>query len=132
MLDVRSIVSAGPDADKVWAVFKEFTTLPVEGVEEGFLYEIGVYGFGAPETFRMNLVRQFSFYEDGEYDRMEQLHCTLHFPPDDDLRALGKFNTWAEQHASLDDFYLAVEQRPEWEIVRRKGGGTLDLSQEQV
>jgi hypothetical protein len=113
-------------------VFKDFARRPVEGVEDGVLYQIGVYGFGEPETFMIDLVRQFSFYEDGEYDRMEQLHCTIHYEPDDELRALGSYNAWAESFASLDEFFGAMDARPEWSVVSRKRATRLQLEQGQV
>ena len=96
------------------------------------LYEIGVYAFGEPETFRIDLVRQFSFFEDGEYDRMEQLHCTIHYEPDDELRSLGSYDAWADSFATLDEFFRAMDARPEWSAVRDKRPARLQLEQGQL
>ncbi len=121
-----------PNVDAVWAGFKAFISQPVDGVEDEVLYEIGVFGFGAPETFQLSLVRQLSFFDRGKYDHMEQVRCTVHFPPDDDLRGLGRFNTWAEQHESLGEFCRAVEQRLDWATMRLKRPTEMAVEQSQV
>jgi hypothetical protein len=149
MLDRARVQLDTPDPDVVYRVFKEFAKQPVEGIEDDtILYEIGIYGFGEPETYRLHLVRQFSFFEDGEYDRMEQLHCIVHYEPDEDLRSLGAFNLttagsagWgpegarrgeAEPFATLDEFFEVVDTRPEWQAVRGKRAIKLEIYQEQV
>jgi len=41
-------------------------------------------------------VRQFSIVgEDGEYDRMLQVHCTMSFEPRPELRRLGSDSIWS-------------------------------------
>lgn len=147
MLDAAGVRVDAPDPYAVYKVFKDFATLPVEGVHDVILYEIGVYGFGEPETYSIDLVRQFSFYEEGEYDRMEQLHCEIHYEPDDELRALGAFNlttagstSWAsgkpervaEPFATLEDFFRAIDARPEWLTVQGKRATRFELAQWQV
>jgi hypothetical protein len=157
MLNMARVRLDAPDPDAVYRVFKEFARQSVEGVSAGrpgeveddtILYEIGIYGFGEPDKYRIDLVRQFSFFEDGEYDRMEQLHCIVHYEPDEDLRSLGAFNLttagssgWgpagarrgvAEPFATLDDFLEVIDARPEWETVSGKNAIRLELYQEQV
>lgn len=132
MLEAAGIRLKAPDAVAVYRVFKDFARQPVEGVVDGVLYQVGVYAFGEPETFMIHLVRQFSFYEDGEYDRMEQLHCIIHYEPDGDLRSLGSFNAWADSFATLDEFFRAMDARPEWNLVRLKRPTRLRLEQGQV
>jgi hypothetical protein len=132
MLLSAEVAFAAPDPRQVWDVFKQFIRIPVEGVEDGVLYQTGIYGFGKPPTFQIGLVRQFSFFEAGEYDHMEQLHCNLHFQPDAELRALGAFNTWADYYSSLDDFCQFVGARPEWALVDTRGAMPLELFQEEV
>jgi hypothetical protein len=71
---------------------------------------------------------------------MEQLHCTVHYEPDDDLRSLGAFDLWgsgrpqdeAGQLAPLEEFFHAVDARPEWLAVRNKRATRLQLEQWQV
>jgi hypothetical protein len=78
---------------------------------------------------------------------MEQLHCDIHYEPDDDLRSLGAFNlttagssSWgpggprreAEPFVSLEEFFAAVDARPEWQAVSGKNPIKLELYQEQV
>jgi hypothetical protein len=63
MLHAAGVRLETPDPDVVYRVFKDFVREPVEGVEdETILYEIGVYGFGEPDTYRISLTRQFSFF----------------------------------------------------------------------
>jgi len=121
-----------PRADAVWAAFKSFLDEPVDDAEDGVLYEVGVSGFGEPEAFQIDLVRQFSVYEDGEYDRMEQLHCTLRYPPSDLLRAHGSFHAWLEEHPSRGAFITAVDSRPEWDLVRELAAEPLRVRQHEV
>jgi hypothetical protein len=149
MLNEAGVHPDTPDPDVVYRVFKEFARQPVEGIEDDtILYEIGIYEFGEPETYRLHLVRQFSFFEDGEYDRMEQLHCIVHYEPDEDLRSIDAFNLttagsagWgpagarrgkAEPFATLEEFFGVVDARPEWQSVRGKNPIKLELYQEQV
>ena len=63
-------------------MFKLFAAEPVEGAgpaadDDMCLFEYGVYDWsdGKGPRFSWNLCRQFTIYEDGEYDRMEQLRC---------------------------------------------------------
>ena len=123
---------ARADAGVVLRVFKAFAGASVVGAEDGILYEIGIYAFVLPETFQLALVRQFAFTTDSDDDYMEQLRCTLHYAPDDDFSNLGRFSTWAEQYPTLADFFLAVESRPEWDVLRRKGPAKLVLDQTRV
>jgi hypothetical protein len=132
MLETAGVRRDAPDAGAVYIAFKDFARQPVEGVEDGVLYEIGVYGFGEPETFQIGLVRQFGFFEDGEYDRMEQLHCTLHYEPESELRSLGTFNAWADSFPTLEEFFSAIDARPEWSAVRGRQPIRLQLEQWQV
>jgi hypothetical protein len=112
MLNVARVRLDAPDPDVVYGVFKEFARQPVDGVaDDTILYEIGIYSFGEPETYEIDLVRQFSFYENGEYDRMEQLHCSIQYEPDDDLRSLGAFNLTTAGSIRWDLGGLAARQR---------------------
>jgi hypothetical protein len=132
LLISAEVAFAAPDPRRVWGVLKQFIRIPVQGVEDGILYQTGIFGFGKPPTFQIGLVRQFTFFAAGEYDHMEQLHCNLHFQPDAELRALGAFNTWADYYLSLDDFYRFVESRPEWTLAETRSAMPLELFQEEV
>ncbi|MFD0824487.1 hypothetical protein ACT8ZR_02300 [Neobacillus sp. M.A.Huq-85] len=77
------------DIKKVWDVFKGFCKEPVEGEEDKqILFECGIYDFTGEELFHFAFVRQFSIFEDDEYDHMEQLHCLFYFKPTKVLRTL--------------------------------------------
>ena len=127
MLDRAGVRIEAPDANAVYSVFKDFARQDVEGVVDGVLFETGVYGFGKPETFTIHLVRQFTFEVDGEYDRMEQLQCWIHYEPDAELRSLGAFTAWAENFATLEQFFGAMDARPEWTAVKGRRANRLEL-----
>jgi hypothetical protein len=102
------------DVVKTWDVWRRFVLEPVEDVPsepgdyaDGILAQHGVYDWsytGSSEFFELDMTRQFSFYEDDEYDHMAQLHCTFRFEPTDALRALGERNLWSFD-MPLDDFF---------------------------
>jgi hypothetical protein len=74
------------------------------------LYQWGTYGFDAPETFQLDLTRQFS-QEVGEEDPdMSQLSLTMHYAPTSDLRALGSGNRWCEDPTALSDFEAFIHE----------------------
>lgn len=99
---LREMVPGPHDPAGVWEAFKRFAVLPVaaESPErlddhEGdmLLFEWGLFD----STFVLDLVRQFAILdEDGDYDRLEQLHCTLSFDPLDELAALGSDTIWSD------------------------------------
>jgi hypothetical protein len=67
-------------------------------------YQWGTYTFDAPETFQLDLTRQF--IEDvGEEDPdMSQLSLTIHYPPAPQFQALGSGNKWCEHPNRLTEF----------------------------
>ncbi|MFT4253349.1 MAG: hypothetical protein QM608_12770 [Caulobacter sp.] len=67
------------------------TGLPDDPPGDMLLFQYGCYDWGQGETFELDLTRQFSHDDDGG---LSQLHATLHFAPDEDLRALGRFDVW--------------------------------------
>ena len=82
---------------------------------DGFLFQVGTYTFTGPELFSLDLTRQFTHEEDGEYAGMEQLHCTMYYAPAPELRALTR-NLWSYDCASLAEFFARVEAMPEFQI----------------
>lgn len=104
-----------PDALLAWRVFKEFAEVPVECSEDALLFQCGVYNFTGRDLFHFGFVRQFTFEEDGEYDHMEQLDCSLLFEPDAKLQQL-ETNLWSYDFSSAEEFFSAVEVLPEFSM----------------
>jgi hypothetical protein len=104
-----------PDALLAWRVFKEFAEVPVECSEDALLFQCGVYDFTGRNLFHFGFVRQFTFEEDGEYDHMEQLDCSLLFEPDAELQQL-ETNLWSYDFSSAGEFFSGVEALPEFSI----------------
>jgi len=123
MLEVSGVDLVSPDPLQTWMTFKDFAALPVEGVEpEGgdmFLFEWGVYDWydGSGERFEIDFTRQFSILtSDGDYDHMEQLHCTFRYEPTDVLRAFGAGNEWIV--GDLDAGFSSFESFPVFSVLR--------------
>ncbi len=114
----RMLVSAGfseeePDPLLAWRTFKAFASVPVDCAEDALLFQCGAYDFTGRELFHFGFVRQFTFEEEGEYDHMEQLDCTLLFEPDPELRQM-ETNLWSSEFNSPEEFFARVESLPEF------------------
>jgi hypothetical protein len=107
-----------PDALLAWRVFREFAEVPVECSEDALLFQSGVYDFTGRDLFHFGFVRQFTFEEDGEYDHMEQLDCSLLFEPDAELQKL-ETNLWSYDFDSAEKFFAAVEALPGFSLPLR-------------
>ncbi len=104
-----------------WAAFRTFAVLTVQksadADSDGILYQSGVFTFGGPERYYVDLVRQFEVVDGtGEHDHYEQVHCELQYEPADDLRSLGRWERWwfPDRGEPFDSFVTAVEARPEF------------------
>jgi hypothetical protein len=117
-----------------WEIFKQFVQLPISdhGVTEMVLFECGVVNFTGEDLFNLSFVRQYEFSDsDGEYDRMEQVHCELQSLPTVELNRI-QTNLWAEDCASLQDFFRQVESLHEFQVAVKHRPYTLDVIHEQV
>ena len=128
--------SAGFDFDSsdpsvAWETFKRFAEEPVEGVSDGLLWEIGCFDFSGESQFILNLVRQFTFSEDGEYDHMEQLCLKLFCAPSSQLQS-AKRSEWSFNHSSIQSFFQFVESLPEFSIPQAGSDYYAELTQESV
>ncbi|HEX8848273.1 MAG TPA: hypothetical protein VF761_01945, partial [Gemmatimonadaceae bacterium] len=117
----RMLAAAGfdmerPDAALAWRVFKEFAVTPVAAATDGLLFQCGTYDFSGEPAFEFDFTRQFTHEEEGEPAGMEQLSCTLYFPPTEERRAL-RTNLWSFGFASAAEFFAAVEALPEFRVV---------------
>lgn len=104
-----------PDALLAWRVFQEFAAVPVDCAEDALLFQCGVYNFTGRELFHCGFVRQFTFEEDGEYDHMEQLDCSILFESDAELHQL-KTNLWSYDFDSFQAFFSGVEALREFSV----------------
>lgn len=121
-----------------WKIFKEFGALRMDdlhGEDDGLLFQGGIYDFAmlGGRKLHFSFVRQFVYYEDGDYDHMEQLECCFLFEPTPDLEVVQAQNLWSFGF-SLDDFYTRVEQMPAFRVPidRRLRPSGLWLEQFQV
>jgi len=104
-----------------WEVFKRFAAESVEGVAGSdadlCLFEYGVYDWsdGKGSRFNWSLCRQFTIYEGGDYDHMEQLRCDLYFTPTPELEAVGGADCWSG--LDLAEWVREVEALPGFRAV---------------
>lgn len=113
MLHQAGFSGQQPDALLAWRVFQEFAAVPVDCADDALLFQCGVHDFTGRARFHFGFVRQFTFEEDGEYDHMEQLDCSLLFEPDAELHRL-ETNLWSYDFGSFQAFFSAVEDLPEF------------------
>ncbi|TJZ74246.1 hypothetical protein [Chitiniphilus eburneus] len=120
-----------PDPSLAWSVFKSFAIIPVEGVDDGFLWQLGCHDFTGEKLCYLDFVRQFSFYDEGEYDHMEQLHIEFTSKPTPALSPLER-NQWAFDYPSLAEFFQDVEGFPEFQIALKHASWKVKVCQEEV
>lgn len=118
MLHAAGFSEQQPDALLAWRVFQEFAAVPVDCADDALLFQCGVYGNTGHPLFQFGFVRQFTFEEDGEYDHMEQLDCSIHFEPDAELQRL-ETNLWSYDFDSFRAFFACVEALPEFSAAIR-------------
>lgn len=113
-------------------MFKDFAQLPVDCAGDALLFQCGTFSFTSEPLFHLNFTRQFMHEEDGEYAGMEQLGCTVYYPPVDELRALGT-NLWSLDCASPEEFFVRVEALVEFQIpTTRQTPLRAEVDQERV
>ena len=136
MLDQAGANHLTPDPAGTWAVFKEFAALPVEGVDAAhgdmFLFQWGAYDWqdGNGQRFEVDFLRQFSINApSGEYDHMEQLHCTFFFELTDELREFGSGEEWIDD--DLDTGFAALEALPVFAVLHDSPAPPVEMRVEQ-
>ena len=100
-----------PDLTLALQVFRTFASQQFDCAEDAFLFQCGVYDFTGKREYQVDLVRQFVFEEDGEYDHMEQLHCTIYFAPTPELNGL-EAELWSYDFPSPSEFFDHVSTMP--------------------
>ncbi|MDR7002050.1 hypothetical protein [Neobacillus niacini] len=112
--------------------FKGFCKEPVEGEEDKeILFECGIYDFTGEELFHFGFVRQFSIFEEDEYDHMEQLHCLFYFKPTEELKML-EATEWSMDYDDLDTFFNHIENLQEFNIPLNLKPISSEIYQEEV
>ena len=106
MLNKAGFKTGNPDIHLLWKVFKLFADVKFKVAEDALLFQCGTDG---EDIFYWDLVRQFSFEKNGEYDHMEQLHVEFLFDPAEDLSAFQD-TVWTYDFESLTEFYENVEE----------------------
>jgi hypothetical protein len=134
MLEARGVDLASPDPLQTWMTFKEFAALPVDGVDpEGgdmFLFQWGVYDWhdGNGERFQIDFTRQFVVNApSGDYDHMEQLHCTFYYEAGPQFDEFGSGDDWLQDVSAAESF-------PVFSVIRDQRVTPVDyrIEQEQV
>jgi hypothetical protein len=126
------LAGAGANSPRaVWEVFKQFAALPVTAEEperldqiEGdmLLFEWGIFESiapeGPPELFMVDLIRQFSVLDaDGDYDRIEQLRCSISFEQTPELLELGSNALWS--NSDRDRWFTDVEHSDGFQVLSK-------------
>lgn len=131
MLSEAGFDEVQPDPLLAWRAFRRFAATPVECTDDALLFQCGVYDFTGRDLFHFDLVRQFSFNEDGEFDHMEQFHCTFFYEPIPELRGF-ETNLWTCDCAGTDDFFGRVEALPEFQAPQGRVAIRAEIYREQV
>ena len=115
-----------------------YETYPCDGCDpqedaDILLFQSGLYDCGKGKNFEVDFVRQFILNDDaGEYDHMEQLHCTFYYPAS---LAEGKnidFNVWSIGCSSLADFRTKVTEADGFRLALEAKPRRIRIHQEQV
>ena len=131
MLTLAGFEFENPSPALAWSVFKAFAERPVEDAESGILWQIGCYSFTGEKLCHLDFVRQFSFYIDGEYDHMEQLHLLFTCAPTPELLPLTR-NHWSFDYPSLGEYFADVENFPEFQTALQHSSWAVNVQQQQV
>jgi hypothetical protein len=94
------------------------------------LVQWGTYDWGRGAQFEFDVTRQLTLMG-GDDDDLWQLHLTVRFEPDDDLRGLGAGNRWCHSVDQLQPFIaFVIGSKPFLSVADRTGGKvTLDYEQ---
>lgn len=118
-------------ASSAWALFVSFLDVPFDVPEEpdsdGVLYQFGIYDFSGEPRFHFDLTMQFVVPDDDEY---AQFHCDLQYLPTPQLRGLGSHSEWwwPDDGPDLRVWVDAINQRPEWAILKSMKPTVVEIS----
>lgn len=97
-----------PDLETAWKAFREHLGVEVIGAKDYVLVDVGVCDFDSQPfrpAFKVDLCRQFGFFDEDEFQGYEQLHLMLYFPATADLHGFtaGLFLDDAEERTPFHD-----------------------------
>ena len=120
-----------PDPSVGWRAFKQFAQVPVEGAEDGVLWQVGCYDFTGKHLCYLDYVRQFRFTVDGEFDHFEQLHLEFTSRPTAELSGVQR-DRWAFDYPSLAQYFADVESFSEFHVALTHSKWQVEVRQERV
>lgn len=120
-----------PDPSIGWRAFKKFAQVPLEGAEDGLLWQVGCFDFTGEELCHLDYVRQFRFSVDDEFDHLEQLHLEFTSRPCPELSGIER-NRWAFDYPSLSQYFADVESFPEFHVALKHSKWLVALRHERV
>lgn len=97
--------------DKILEVFEEFMEIDFGVEEDDVLFETGT--FYGKDIFTVDIVRQFSIYNQNEYDHMEQFHVTVQFVNTRKLKELN-CTEWSMDYNDISDFFNSIKKLKEY------------------
>jgi hypothetical protein len=116
---------ASPDVEAAWCAFLRFGRrrfdTPVSPDADGLLFQYGTHAFDGPETFVVDLTRQFEVADsDGDHDHYLQVHCELRCGSASELQELQSFDSWFfhDSDEDLDRWAKGVQDRAAWSTIR--------------
>jgi hypothetical protein len=136
-LSERGVDPASPNPPLVWEAFQRFGARPVDDVPndpaldaDGLLVEFGTYDWhdGEGERFQLSFVRQFTFYDEDDYDHMEHVRCVLSYPPDSQV---GEGSMWSFG-LTPDEFVRNVEALEGFRAALNRTPTDLSVRHEEV
>jgi len=132
MIETAGIDLANTHPKTIWPIFKEFTQIPADCIEEAVSFQCGMLDpLGDETVFCLDFVRQFTIEIDDEYDHTEQLHCEFEDAVTDRLEN-QETEVWSYEFNSLEEFFQMVEASEEFQAITVHSSWTLELYQETV
>ena len=97
-----------PSLQLALQAFRAHLSIPMEGVSDYVMVEVGTNGFEFQPirpALTVNLTRQFGHFEDGEFSHYEQLHLMLYAPAKPEFEGLhmSEFCDEGEERAPFLD-----------------------------
>ncbi len=124
-------VTARTGVDTMLAFYANERAEGVIEEDEGdmLLLQWGIYTFGGPPTFRVNVTRQFIVPDE---DEPYQLSLTFHFSPDANLGAIASGNRWCHSVADVATFRTFAAQLPALSAVEHAEPSRVELTYSQT
>ena len=117
---------------QAWHAFKAFGRQLAIQDGVGLLFQVGTFNFTGEPLFYFDPVCQLErLGTDGEHDGFEQIHCELTCLPAPQLEGV-EASLWSFGFPSVEDFFLAVEAMPQFEVAMAQPVYRLSVAHELV